>query len=372
MAGSVSLPVRDSDRAVWLSARRRLFRPVDIVFAVLTIACAAGLRIPGALQYLPFLVSLVLLGLPHGALDHLVPARLAGRTPDPRSMGRVVILYLIVGAAMLALWFLSPPLAFVAFILMTWFHWGQGDLFVEATREGTGTPSTLTRAGMLLVRGALPMVVPLVAAPEDYLRVFRDTTGVIAVPLGDLTSLVESGALRMTLAMALAVLAVLTFVGTARARWSTPAGRRAWWGDLGEVVLLAAFFTVVPPILAIGLYFCLWHSLRHIVRLSLLDPGSRAPLRLGRPAVVLGRFAVQSAPVTIIALGLLVVLFFAVPRAEVGGGALLGLYLVLISALTLPHVVIVSAMDRRQAAWGRGGARLARAGSGRRGRGPQE
>jgi len=340
-----------ADRALWHTARRRLFRPVDALFAGLIVVCAAGVRIPEPLQYLPFAVSLVLLGLPHGALDHLVPSRLARRAPDRRAIASVVALYMLVGSAVVVLWFASPALAFAAFILTTWFHWGQGDLFVEGTREDAGRPSRLTRAGMLAVRGALPMIVPLVAAPAVYLGVFRDTTGVIAAPALDLTPFLESTPVRVGIGAALVVLVALTLVGTARARWGTPAGRRAWWGDLGEVALLAAFFTVVPPVLAIGLYFCLWHSLRHIVRLSLLDPGAREPLATGRFGVVLRRFAAQSAPVTIVALGLLVALFFAVPRSGLSGGALLGLYLVLISALTLPHVVVVSIMDRRQAVW---------------------
>jgi Brp/Blh family beta-carotene 15,15'-monooxygenase len=341
----------DADRPLWLIARQRLFRPVDAVFLVLIVVVAAGVRIPEAVQYVPFAISLVLLGLPHGALDHLVPSRLARRAPEPRGMALIVLLYLLVGGAVVLLWFLNPVLAFALFILTTWFHWGQGDLFVEGTRMGAGAPSRLTRAGMLTVRGALPMIVPLVAAPAVYFAVFQDTTGVIAVPTGDLTPFFESEPLRLSIIAALLLLGVVTFAATARARWGTPEGRRGWWGDLGEVALLAVFFSVVPPILAIGLYFCLWHSLRHIVRLSLLDPGSRPPLSAGRFVVVARRFAVQSAPITVAALGLLVTLFLVVPRAGLSGGALLGLYLVLISSLTLPHVVVVSIMDRRQAVW---------------------
>ncbi len=341
----------ETDRHLWDLARRRLFRPVDVAFGVLAIACTLGLRIPEAVQYIPFAVSLVLLGLPHGALDHLVLSRIARRAPDARAVLAIVALYFMVGGTVVTLWYLSPAIAFVGFIAMTWFHWGQGDVFVEATRVDAGRPSGVTRVGMLVVRGALPMVVPLIAFPTVYLNVFRDTTGVIAAPEFDGAAVVESGGLRIALAVALVVVAATTFIGTARARWATPAGRRAWRGDIGEVLLLGAFFASVPPVLAVGLYFCFWHSLRHIVRLSLLDPGSRTPLERGRFLVALRRFAAQSAPITIAALGLLVVLFFAVPRAGVSSGALLGLYLVLISALTLPHVVVVSIMDRRQRVW---------------------
>lgn len=58
-----------------------------------------------------------------------------------------------------------------------------------------------------------------------------------------------------------------------------PAGaqRRVWREDAFEIVLLAAFFALVPPVLAVGLYFCLWHSVRHVGRLMLLDPTSLQP-----------------------------------------------------------------------------------------------
>lgn len=342
-----------ADRELWQRARTRMFVPVSVVFATLAVVCAAGVQIPEPLQYLPFAVSLIVLGLPHGALDHIVLSRLARRMPDARAMASVALLYLVVGGIVVLLWFAAPAVAFIVFILMTWLHWGQGDLHVEAMREGAGRPSRLTRAGMLAVRGALPMVVPLIAFPAVYLAVFRDTTGVISTDLTDALPFFESVGVRMLIAAALGLLIAVTFVGTARARWASAAGRRAWWSDLAEVVLLALFFAVVPPILAVGLYFCLWHSLRHIVRLSLLDPQNRMPLREWKFGAALRRFAMQSLPITAIALLLLVVLFFVVPQAGMTNGALLGLYLVLISALTLPHVVVVSIMDARQDVWAR-------------------
>jgi len=39
-----------ADLAVWRRARRQLFVPVDIIVLALSVACAAGLRIPEAVQ----------------------------------------------------------------------------------------------------------------------------------------------------------------------------------------------------------------------------------------------------------------------------------------------------------------------------------
>ncbi len=334
-----------AELAVWRRARRQLFVPIDIALLILTVACAVGLRVPPSLQYVPFALGLVIFGLPHGALDHLVPARLAGRRATIRTIAPVVGLYLVLGAAVAGLWTLNPTLAFVFFIALTWFHWGQGDAFASARRTGErlGWPRSI---GLPLLRGALPMVVPLIAFPASYVIVLGSTTRAFggSTPAGALDP-----SIRIGLGVGLATLAIVVTLLEAWGQRAVPGGRAAWLGDLAEVALLAFFFSTVPPVLAVGLYFALWHSLRHIVRLSLLDSALARPLAEGRWGVVLLRFTGQAAPVTGIALLILAGLFLVLaPRTGGNPMGLLGIYLVLISALTLPHAVIVAIMDRAQ------------------------
>ncbi|MGN6743644.1 MAG: Brp/Blh family beta-carotene 15,15'-dioxygenase, partial [Amnibacterium sp.] len=301
----------------------------------------AGIGIPEAAQVVPFLVSLVLLGLPHGAIDHLVPSRLAGRAPRPAPMLAVVGLYAVLGAADLAMWALAPAVGFVAFILLTWFHWGQGDLFVAAARDPR-MGGRAARAAHLAARGAIPMLVPLAAQPAAYASVIAATTALFAPGAAGLPALAQAPAVRLT---ALGVLLAVVAADLALDRGRERASRA------GETVLLLAFFAVVPPVLAVGLYFCLWHSLRHIVRLQLLDGPSAAALRSGRVLPALARFARAAAPLTVVALALLGVLAAVLPH-RAGPAGLLGVYLVLISALTVPHVAVVALMDRAQHVWG--------------------
>lgn len=345
------------DGALAATLRRRILVPVSAAFAVLIAVCAAGVRIPEALQYAPFVISLVAFGLPHGALDHLVPARLAGRAPTLRSIGGVVLLYAVLGAAVMAAWALAPAAAFVGFIAITWFHWGQGDLYVLLALDRAGylcgsyKGQRMLRAAAITVRGALPMLVPLIAFPAVYAGVATAATTLFdPAAAGQLTAIIDP-TVRAALAVGFAVLvvgyAVVTGVLAQRAGADSP---RAWRRDLLEIVVLTAFFAVVPPVLAIGLYFCLWHAVRHIIRLEMLDEEARGSLRRGRLLPVAARFARDAAPITVIALVILVLFFVLLPPAS-GAGASLGVYLVLISALTLPHIVIVSLMDRRQQLW---------------------
>jgi beta-carotene 15,15'-dioxygenase len=93
----------------------------------------------------------------------------------------------------------------------------------------------------------------------------------------------------------------------------------------------------------------------------LLDGKSADALEAGRARPALVRFARDAAPLTVAALVLLLGLYLAVPEAGAAPSSLLALYLFLVSALTLPHVVVFSFMDVRQGLW-RGSRQLSAVG----------
>ena len=323
--------------------------PSRVVVLLLAVAFAAGLRVPGWVEYLPFAASLVLFGLPHGAVDHLVPSRLAGRDVDVRSVLAVVLLYLALSGLCLALWFTAPAAAFVLFVLVTAFHWGAGDLhallsFDPVGLDGMGRAS---RVLLIVLRGGLPMLVPLLFFPEAYRGVAVAAAGLFGADAAVLSG-AFSTAFRLAAGAALAAVAGLFLL---RAAGDLAGQRRALLPAALESLLLFAFFAVVPPVLAVGLYFTLWHAPRHVARLVMVDPAGAGYLRAGRPGHALARFAGDAAPLTGLALALLVGLFLVVPRATGDPGSLLAVYLVMISALTLPHASLVAYMDARQGVW---------------------
>lgn len=336
------------------ASRRTLFRAVLLPSwtstLLLVLLFAAGLEVSTRLQYVPFALSLLFFGLPHGAVDHLVPGRLSGKDASVRSMLGVVALYLVLASVYLALWFTVPAAAFALFIVLTWFHWGQGDLYsllalgrAEYLRSPYLCPLTI------LVRGGLPMLVPLLAFPEVYRGIAGSIIGLFTP--GDIGAIswVFEPTFRLIAALLYAALMLFTLV--LGYRRSGKGSRGAFWLDAAETVMLASYFSLVPPVLAVGIYFSLWHALRHVARLMLLGKVSAAALRQGRALAALGSFFRDAAPLTLAALMILGGLYFVVPGGVGGPDTLLALYLVLISILTLPHVVIVALMDRRQGIW---------------------
>ena len=327
---------------------RVAFLPSWVVSALLALAVGAGLALPPTLQYVPLVVSVVLFGLPHGAVDHLAVARARGEAADLRAMGRVVALYAVLGGAYAALWFLAPAFSFALFVAITWFHWGQGDLYALVALAGADHLSTTAqRVATVAVRGGLPMLVPLVAFPEWYRAVALDLVGLFAPGAVSALAWAFRPDVRAALGLGYGLLVLATLVtGYGRAT-----DRSAWALDAGETVGLVAYFALVPPVLAIGVYFCLWHSLRHVARLLLVDDDAAVALRDRDLAGALVRFARDAAPLTAVSLLLVGGLALAVPNPPATVPEWVGLYLVFIAVVTLPHVAVVTLMDRAEDVW---------------------
>jgi Brp/Blh family beta-carotene 15,15'-monooxygenase len=302
-------------------------------------------EIPPTYRYLPLAASALLFGMPHGAVDYVALPRARSGRVDPGGVALVAALYLLAGGVYLALWFLAPVPAAVLFVLLTWVHWGQGDLYVLwDLYEADHVDDTVQRVLTVLVRGGLPMLVPLVGFPERY----RAVVGTFVEPFGADVGAWPVFGVGPRLALAAGFAAVTAL---ALGRGWRRAGGRAWRLDAAETGLLWAFFVLVPPVLAVGAYFCLWHSVRHIARVLLLDSWTVAALRERRWLHAGGKFALEAAVPTVLALALVAALWVTVPGSVETLAGVVGLYLVAIAVLTLPHTVVVVWLDREQGIW---------------------
>jgi Brp/Blh family beta-carotene 15,15'-monooxygenase len=334
---------------------RAVVRPSVAAIAVATLLVTLLPPLPVEVRYAPFVVSVLLFGLPHGAVDHLVPGRMLGQGGYAlRPLFAVLGVYTLLGGLYLVAWYLVPVASAVFFILVTWFHWGQGDVYAMLAFERAEHLRTRgERALALVVRGGLPMLVPLVGFPEEYRAVAEAWVRLFAPESVSALAPFFTSAARTGVAVGFLGVTLLSLgLGLWRVRTSSGDGlRRGWLRDAGEVALLWVFFLLVPPILAVGLYFTLWHALRHIARLVVVDDPGASALAAGDYLGALARFARDATPATVGALLFFAGLYLAVPTAPGDRAGLLGLYLVGIAVLTLPHVAVVTWMDLRQDVW---------------------
>lgn len=72
-------------------------------------------------QWVCFVAILITIGIPHGAIDHL----LLNPVIDRKNLARFIVKYLAIISAYILVWLLLPTLALLAFVLMSAYHFGQ-------------------------------------------------------------------------------------------------------------------------------------------------------------------------------------------------------------------------------------------------------
>ncbi|MDB2261313.1 Brp/Blh family beta-carotene 15,15'-dioxygenase [Halorubrum ezzemoulense] len=343
---------RDADPAAERVDRWFARRPALVLAALLPVGAATPL-FPVELGVATFALGTLAVGMAHGAVDHLVPLRAAPGVSLRRSIAVVSVGYAVLGGAVVAAFFAAPVAAFVGFIALTWLHWGQGDVATLAIAGVDHLPTSAERWLALIVRGGLPMGVPLLAHPEEYRLVAEWIVGLFLVDGGAAATAVDplfAPAVRAGVGVGMAA-ATLASVGLGyrRVRGGRDAG--GWRRDAGELAVLWAWFLLAAPVFAIGVYFALWHALRHVGRLVLVDPAAASAASAGDAVGALARFGRDAAPLTLGGFLVVGAVGVSVPAGVAAPGDLLAVSLVAIAAMTLPHVVVVAWLDRREGVW---------------------
>lgn len=254
--------------------RRMVFRRVPLV--VMATAAAAG-AIGGAdwserLGPLPWLVSLVVVGLPHGAADFAVSRRACRGWP----LASVWCLYLAAMLLVAAAFTVAPLAVIVVFLGFSCWHFGAAH--VDADGRGDGcTPRPIS----ILSRGCAALAAPLVVWPS--------ATAAVAADLGLLSSLSGVVSDRPWMATFLPPEAIVVAgyglaavaVTAAGIEGLRAAGRpdemASWRRLIGDLVVITSLGVFTDPLFAVGTYFLVWHAWRQMAELD--DTLSASPAR---------------------------------------------------------------------------------------------
>lgn len=291
-----------------------------LVAAAVLAALAAG-PIGGPVQF-ALLVAAVIVGLPHGALDHRVArARFAPGWglywPVPFLAGYAAL----AGLTLLA-WRLVPALALGAFLALSALHFGECDAHKHDR----------SRWLRIAAHGGLPIVLPALAHPDDVGQLFGwlagDASGAAALQVLTGPAAVLWGA---SLAASLGSAAARNFEAG-----SVSQDEALSWALTGALALL---FAVLPPLAAFAFYFAAVHAPR-----ALLETAEREPAPL--PAI--RRSLAGALPPT---LGALLLAAAIQAMQPVGHWAPAGVRTVfwVLSALTVPHMWLAHPLRRETA-----------------------
>ena len=290
------------------------------IAAVLALV-AAALLVPGAVATAAPAIAVggLLLGLPHGAVDHMVPFWSTGQAATLPRLGKVLLSYLAIAALAAAALLAAPGPAVALFFVVSALHFGRGEVSFAADRAGRPAPRARHEMATTLAHGAVVVALPY--------ALWHEVSGPVLAQLAP--TLVDPPALVLqSLAVGTAVLVTVAVARLARQRR---------WRELAELAVLVACFTLVTPLAAFGVYFGLWHAGRHTSRMVELAADA-APAGARRGWAV-RRYVLHALVPTAVAVAALVVI------AATDDASVLAAELAVLLALTFPHVQTVAVLD---------------------------
>lgn len=288
---------------------------VSIVIGVLVLAQAFGFAMSYSAGAALLAAAVAVIGLPHGALDHRVGRKLMVGISAPVSYLIFFATYLIVAAAVVAGWFLSPLITILGFFCLSAWHFG----LEEDERERRSVLQSLAmiaRGGMLIW----------------MLAVFQgdETARLLATVLPSSDFAVASQVIEIITLFA-PVLVLLTFVDIVAFR----NGKRAGWLGFSSAKLhmirttsFAILFATANPLVSFGIYFCGWHSIRGLIHL-------REQFDLPQ-----FKFLVGLTPISLLALAIFALGFLASRNSNLVTPAILQTLFIGLSAVAIPHLLL--------------------------------
>ena len=311
-----------------MSAKQRLFNATRSysqllvgVAVILSLIFTAFLGSDNLNWQISLAVIALIIGIPHGALDHLVTLP----KDKPAKMALFVIIYVLIAVA--AVWAILRwnVLGFQLVVIMSAAHFGIGDaaFIAESERLNNGVSKSLTdRLIYALPAGLLPVFVPLTS---DL------TNSALAEVNPQLINWAGSNSNLIHLLVLLIAASSLFILVLKRDDKSAM-----------DLALLAALSILTPPLVAFAIYFGLWHALRHTARLTLNLSKSEIAYQNNEPKRAFINAVIPGIPALIGTFIVAAVLAATNPD----NSRLLWSILVVIWALTVPHMMVTAKLDK--------------------------
>ena len=259
-------------------------------------------------------------GIPHGALDHLVTLP---RTSAAK-MAVFILVYVAVAIAAVVALLTWSVIGFIGVVVMSAVHFGIGDAaFISEIDRRTVPVRKLNRWFYIPAAGFTPVFIPLVNSAST------EALASVNPALINWHQGYDSEILILVSAFAVLSIAVM-FVGKRN--------REAL--DLTLLVLLAH---LAPPLIAFAVYFGCWHAMRHTARLTLSLPKCTESLNQGLNRKAFSSAVIPGLPALI---GTFVVAGIMAFSGQDFSDEFFWMALVVVWALTVPHMVVTAKLDR--------------------------
>ena len=266
------------------------------------------------------------IGIPHGAVDHLVALP---KTSKPK-LALLIIGYVLIAIAAVSAILHWNKLGFQIVLVMSALHFGFGDAaFIAEQDRLENRPRMRAKVQNMfaITSGVIPVFIPLL----------KDSTK---------SALQEINPVLITWASEIApqIKFLVGFFFVATLVLLVKDNRTREFIDL---IFLAGLAIVAPPLISFAVYFGCWHAMRHTARLTLILPKAIAAAYEGEPKKSFFAAVVPGLPALI---GTVVVAAVIAITDSNLDASYLWYLLVVVWALTVPHMIVTSKIDQKSLA----------------------
>lgn len=293
---------------------RRLLTLVIIALSVFTSAFGEQA------SFIVAIALICLIGIPHGATDHLLFFSIAQKLPGDKNKTRLrfYTTYLGIMATYGFLWYLSPKLSFLVFILVSFYHFGQENLKTFRWK------SSYLKTTSFLLSGVFVLATPLLADMEAAWPIIKSIAGI------EVTKVMSVERCRM-LAYAIGItygcfLIILMI--------SRSVDFNAGVKELINWAILFMLFLSTPLMMGFAVFFSLWHALPSIMEQIQF-------LKKNQIKYNLSSHIRNIAPYTLLSIAGIFIGLYALNDSNLS--AKTGIGFMFLSIITLPHILL---MDR--------------------------
>ena len=309
------------ENAAVLFNRVRLFSTVSVSLAILTSLIFSDLLGSSSMSWQVIIAVIALaIGIPHGALDHLVTLPKA----QPKKMALFIIVYVAVAIVAVIGILKFNIVGFIVVLFMSAIHFGIGDAaFInEIDKRSEGTKK-LNRWFYIPAAGFTPVFIPLVNSAST------EALASVNPALINWHQGLDSQILFTITAFALLAIGVMVFDKRYR--------------EALDLIVLLLLAHLAPPLIAFAVYFGCWHAMRHTARLTLSLPRCVENITQGMLRKAFSNAVIPGLPALI---GTFVVAGLLALSGQDFTDEFFWMALVVVWALTVPHMAVTAKLDR--------------------------
>ena len=309
------------ENAAVLFNRVRLFSTVSVSLAILTSLIFSDLLGSSSMSWQVVIAVIALaIGIPHGALDHLVTLPKA----QPKKMALFIFVYVAVAIFAVIGILKFNTVGFIVVLFMSAIHFGIGDAaFInEVDKRSEGTKK-LNRWFYIPAAGFTPVFIPLVNSAST------EALASVNPALINWHQGLDSQILFTVSIFALLAIGVMVFDKRYR--------------EALDLIVLLLLAHLAPPLIAFAVYFGCWHAMRHTARLTLSLPRCVENITQGMLRKAFSNAVIPGLPALI---GTFVVAGLLALSGRDFTDEFFWMALVVVWALTVPHMAVTAKLDR--------------------------